>query len=153
MGIKLSRMVTYFQSWTKYIETFSRFNTISLHHKWNATRLLSSHTYIWYISKSTILHFSVKYKFGTKRPSNCSRVVIMKRLQFFLLKTYHWESPETIQKLCLSTKFPNQKIRWNYDIFHSVSFLELRCFFKGVKTKRKIFGQSLTKYLETVFKF
>ena len=29
------------QSWTKYLETFSRFNTISLHHKWNGTRLLS----------------------------------------------------------------------------------------------------------------
>ena len=26
------------------------------------------------------------------------------------------ESPETMRKLCLSTKFPHQKIRWNYSI-------------------------------------
>ena len=26
------------------------------------------------------------------------------------------DSPETMQKLCLSTKFPDQKIRWNYGI-------------------------------------
>ena len=29
------------------------------------------------------------------------------------------DSPETMQKLCLSTKFPGQKIRWNDDILHS----------------------------------
>ena len=27
------------------------------------------------------------------------------------------DSPETMQKLCLSTKFPHQEIRWNYGIF------------------------------------
>ena len=29
------------------------------------------------------------------------------------------DSPKTMQKLCLSTKFPQQKIRWNFSIFHS----------------------------------
>ena len=29
-------------------------------------------------------------------------------------------SPETTRKLCLSTKFIYQEIRWNYDIFRSV---------------------------------
>ena len=29
------------QSWTKHLETFSLFSTISLHHKWNGSRILS----------------------------------------------------------------------------------------------------------------
>ena len=32
------------------------------------------------------------------------------------------ESPETIRKLCLSTKFLHQEIRWNYGIVNSTSF-------------------------------
>ena len=32
------------------------------------------------------------------------------------------KSPETLQKLCLSTKFLHQKIRWNLDILRSVTF-------------------------------
>ena len=32
------------------------------------------------------------------------------------------ESPETMRKLCLSTKFPHQEIRWNYSIFRSVHY-------------------------------
>ena len=31
----------------------------------------------------------------------------------------HSESPITMRKLCLSTKFQQQEIRWNYDIFRS----------------------------------
>ena len=30
------------------------------------------------------------------------------------------ESPETMRKLCLSTKFPHLEIRWNYSILRSV---------------------------------
>ena len=30
------------------------------------------------------------------------------------------EFPESVQKLCLSTKFRHQEIRWNYSIFRSV---------------------------------
>ena len=29
------------------------------------------------------------------------------------------DSPETMRKLCLSTKFPYQEIRWNYGFFRS----------------------------------
>ena len=29
------------------------------------------------------------------------------------------ESPETMQKLCLSIKFPHQEMRWNYGIWRS----------------------------------
>ena len=29
------------------------------------------------------------------------------------------DSPETMRKLCFSTEFPQQEIRWNYGIFHS----------------------------------
>ena len=29
------------------------------------------------------------------------------------------DSPETMRKLCLSTKFPHQESRWNYGIFRS----------------------------------
>ena len=32
------------------------------------------------------------------------------------------KSPETMRKLCLSTKFPHQEIRWNYGIFRSVTY-------------------------------
>ena len=32
------------------------------------------------------------------------------------------ESPETMRKLCLSTKFPHQEIRWNYGILRSPHF-------------------------------
>ena len=31
------------------------------------------------------------------------------------------DSPETMRKLCLSTIFPHQEIRWNYGIFRSVT--------------------------------
>ena len=34
-------------------------------------------TLIWYISRSAILHFSVKYKFGTKNRSNWNSAVFM----------------------------------------------------------------------------
>ena len=34
-----------------------------------------------------------------------------------------WESPKTMRKLCLSTKFPHQEIRWNYGILRS----EVKC--------------------------
>ena len=46
-------------------------------------------------------------------------------------------SPETLWKLCLSTKFPHQQIRWNYGILHS----ELRrgCNFAKVIYERNPF--------------
>ena len=38
------------------------------------------------LQKNTILHFSIKYKIGTKCCSNCSRAVFMKRFYFFQSK-------------------------------------------------------------------
>ena len=35
------------------------------------------------------------------------------------------DSPETMRKLCLSTKFPHQEIRWNYGILRSVELVKL----------------------------
>ena len=41
----------------------------------------------------------------------------------FCGKTIQGNSPETMWKLCLSAKFPHQKIRWNYGIFRSCLFI------------------------------
>ena len=35
---------------------------------------------------------------------------------------YLWKSPETMEKLRLSTKFPHQEIWWHYGIFRSVKY-------------------------------
>ena len=42
------------------------------------------------------------------------------RLEELLFDWLHYESPETMRKLCLSTKFSHQEIVWNYGIFRSV---------------------------------
>ena len=43
------------------------------------------------IFQKTTFHFSVKYEFGTKCYSSCSRAVFMKKFYFYLLKTdYFW---------------------------------------------------------------
>ena len=52
--------------------------------------IVAKNTWMWYLSKNTILCFSVKYEFGTKHCSSCSRVVFMKRFYFFPLKTVHF---------------------------------------------------------------
>ena len=46
---------------------------------------------------------------------------IFRRSNFSLYeqKSNSPKSPKTMQKLHLSTKFPHQEIRWNYDIFRS----------------------------------
>ena len=36
------------------------------------------------------------------------------------------ESPKTMWKLCLSTKFPHQEIRWNYGILRSVDYFNFK---------------------------
>ena len=45
--------------------------------------------------------------------------------------------PETMKKLCLSSKFPHQTIRWNYGIFCSVKF---QVFTSGGFTLSKVPG-------------
>ena len=47
------------------------------------------------------------------------------------------DCPETMRKLCLSTKFPHQEIKWNYGIFRCVTnsfsiFKFERCLFLTV---------------------
>ena len=49
------------------------------------------------ISKSTILHFSVKYKFGKSR-SNCSMAVFVMRFYFLVLKTDRFWSIRAFSK-------------------------------------------------------
>ena len=49
---------------------------------------VAKNTKIWYLSKNTILHFSVKYQFGTKCRSSCSRAVFKKRFYFFSTKDW-----------------------------------------------------------------
>ena len=39
------------------------------------------------------------------------------------------KSPETMRKLCLSTKFPHQKIRCSYGILRSASYADLEHLF------------------------
>ena len=49
-----------------------------------------AHSLFKYLSKNTILHFSVNYEFGTKRCSSFSRAVFMKRFYLYLLNTDHF---------------------------------------------------------------
>ena len=51
---------------------------------------VAKNNWIWCFSKNTILQFSVKYEFGTKRYSSCSRTVFMNRFYLFLLKNDHF---------------------------------------------------------------
>lgn len=51
--------------------------------KWVPTK-----TYICYISRSAILHFSIKHKCGTKYCSNRSRAVFMQ--EFLIFRTKNW---------------------------------------------------------------
>ena len=37
-----------------------------------------------------------------------------------MFKSVSVKLSETLRKLCVSAKFPHQRIRWNYDILHSV---------------------------------
>ena len=54
--------------------------------KWYLNNWVATKT-TWYISKSIIVHLhNVKYNFGAKSCSNCSKAVFMKRFHFFLPK-------------------------------------------------------------------
>ena len=45
----------------------------------------------------------------------------------FCGKTVSGESPETMRKLCLSTKFPHHEVKWNDGILCSVLIKKLSC--------------------------
>ena len=101
----------YLQSWTKYLQTLLRFNTISELHFYheNMSRLTNFQTtlaaqkcpYPELFWSAFFQHFptfglnterygvfSGEYKFGTKSCPNCSRAVFMKRFQFFRVSVY-----------------------------------------------------------------
>ena len=64
------------------------------------------------------MHSSVRYKFGTKRHSNCSRAVFMKRFYFFILKTDHFWSLHVIsKKWTLKRKFSDSLGKCIYRLF------------------------------------
>ena len=54
--------------------------------------------YIWSISKSTVLHFSIKYKFGTKLLFQLPQAVFMNRFYFSVLKIDHFWSFHAFSK-------------------------------------------------------
>ena len=51
----------------------------------------------------------------------------------FILVLYY-ESPETLRKLCVSTKFSHYEIRWNLGILCSPSFISPTPFFSVLRT-------------------
>ena len=53
------------------------------------------------------------------------------------------ESPETMRKLCLSTKFPHQEIRWNYGILRSVWYHIISPFCLGFQVFRSFFATDI----------
>ena len=64
------------------------------------------------------------------------------------------EPPETLQKLCLSTKFPHKKIRWNYGILRSDLFRNLvPIYFKAFKESIEINGNTETNWIHTDLTF
>ena len=62
-------------------------------------------------------------------------------------------SPETIQKLCLSTKFPYQEIRWNYGILRSATnILPLESNLKNMRDFNWNRGQGFRKDIQKSIK-
>ena len=80
--------------WFYIFWRFWYFRRLVLFSNWYLRQLRSKKylnmIWIWYFSKNTILHFGVKYEFGTKRCSSCNRAVFKKRFYFNLLKTDHF---------------------------------------------------------------
>ena len=70
--------------------------------------------------------FSLRYKSGTKRRSNCSRAVFMKSFYFFLKETDHFLSFKAfLKKQNLKSKFPDnlgQNICRILHVFSTTSF-------------------------------
>ena len=51
-----------------------------------------------------------------KVSENCSQLAFVEKNSFRIVSGNSGNSPETMRKLFLSTKFPHQEIRWIYDI-------------------------------------
>ena len=99
--------------------TFQYFKRTTGFSIWYLGQLSCSKDLKWYISKSTILLFGVKYKFGTKGPSNCGKAVFMKRICFFLLRTNHfWSSDAFLKKQKLEGQFSDNLVQNSCGFFH-----------------------------------
>ena len=76
-------------------------------------------------------HFFIKLQ--ALRPANLLKKDSNKSVFFwisrnFLEKLFSSDLPKTMRKLCLSTKFPHQEIRWNDGVFRSKSWIQWEFF-------------------------
>ena len=101
---------------------------------------LQKNTGIGYLLKNTILHFSVKYQFGTKRYSSCRSTVFIKRFYFCQQKTDHfWSFNAFLKKYKLKEKF------WDNlqeNICRLFNFLA-KFLFTRSETERKFYHQKV----------
>ena len=77
-----------------------------------------------FTKKDTLKMQKCSYTITTKNSVISSNFLV---LRFCGKAQFPHSFPETMRKLCLSTKFPHQKIRWNYGIFRS-ALMNLRYF-------------------------
>ena len=85
---------------------------------------VAKNTSIQYLSKNTILHFSIKYEFETERFSCCIRSVFITRFYFFLLKMDHfWGFNAFLNKKNLKGNFSNYLGRKICRLFHFLAQL------------------------------
>ena len=80
------------------------------------------------IAKGPQLYLSICFWTGKKLTMNCFTQFLYNVTCWFgnfveshSFRIVSGNSTETMRKVCLSTKFPHQEIRWNYGIFCSVN--------------------------------
>ena len=93
---------------------------------WHLRNSVAKNTWIWCLSKNTILHFSIKYELGTKHRSNCSRAVFMKSFYFSLVKADHFLGIQCIFRQVQTKKKFSENLGQNigrpFSLFSTVSF-------------------------------
>ena len=76
------------------------------------------------LSSGTIFHTLDAKKCKESKPKWVVLTILTEKLIWDLKWSIESsESSETMRKLCLSTKFPHQEIRWSYGIFRSEQLL------------------------------
>ena len=90
---------------------------------------------------------------GIEREVSKKTWLCVKIPKFHLIFLYG-NSPETLRKLCLSTKFPPQEIRWNFDISRGADKRKWRSIQKRRKQKyRKILiNKAATRRIKVIRK-
>ena len=102
---------------------------------------IAKSTWIWYLTKNTNFHFSVRYEFGTKRCSNCNRSVSMNRSYLFRQKTdYFQDFKPLLEKWKLKRKFSDYL---GQNIFRLCQFLA-QFFFTTSETKLEYYHQNVS---------